>query len=127
MKKTLAIISISTALITALSGCTQPPASGGKFSSIDELKTAYIKAGGSCPSWKQSNVITSALQSGDCDSSSVLSLYGSADAATSSAMITKNGMVKMGMSPHLLVGENWVINSPQVESLQTKMGGLLIK
>ncbi len=106
---------------------TSPREIGGAYNTIDELRDAFVEAGGSCPSWEQTNEVVPALQSGNCSLTTVLSLYGSTDAASSAALSLKNLLLSYELEVHLLLGPNWIINSPEVELIHSEMGGMLVK
>ncbi len=121
-KLTVAVMSL--ALSVSLSGCGN--ANGQAYGDIEELKSAYEAAGGLCPEWNQNNQVIGALQSGDCDSSTVLMFFGSPEDAKDRALDLKNSSKSYGLTPSLLLGENWLINSKYVELVEPKLGGLLI-
>jgi hypothetical protein len=125
MKKKLGIAALTFGLVFSLVGCGQL-GGGGAFDDISQLKQAFEKAGGSCLQWNESNKVTSALQSGDCNSETVLMLFGSSEEALERAEDLRDMSLSFGFEPNLLVGENWLINSNQVESVQPAMGGTLI-
>lgn len=126
MKKKLGIATLTFGLAFSLVGCGQLGGDGGAFDDIGQLKQAFEKAGGSCLQWNESNNVTSALQSGDCNSETVLMLFGSSEEALERAEDLRDMSLSFGFEPNLLVGENWLINSNQVESVQPAMGGTLM-
>lgn len=108
----------------SLSGCqAQGPSS---YSDISELHDAFTRAGGTCSNWNQDNRVSAALQSGECDANTILMLFGSKAEATERALEIKNTLKSFGLVPNLLLGENWLINSDQVDTVSTKLGGILI-
>jgi hypothetical protein len=119
-------------LLLALTGCSsaaQPsptptePAGPATYSSVVELKDAYVAAGGDCDEWAQTNRVTVAAQSGDCDGNTVLSTY-----ASESDRETAVANLKM-LNPDnysLLSGPNWIINSPDVADVSDALGGVLV-
>lgn len=142
--KSLISLVLSAALSLSLFGCVsgtsesipepnetqseteRKPAEPQNYSDISQLKKAFVEAGGLCDYWEQTNKVTSALQSGDCDSMTVLSLFSSNEAANAAALELKNLKVKIGGELTLLVGANWLINAPSVRDIQPTLGGLLI-
>ena len=96
------------------------------FDDISQLKEVFEKAGGSCLEWNQSNNVSSALQSADCNSETVLMLFSSPEAAKERAEELRNSYLGFGLAPNLLLGENWLINSKQASSVHPAMGGTLI-
>lgn len=111
--------------LTMLAGCSGVTASD--YATVDDLKAAFVAAGGACATWNPNGIVKKAVQSGECDSQTVLSIYTSADAATEQANTIKKLMQGTGLSIHLLVGGNWIVNSVDIDKVQSKMGGQVIK
>lgn len=123
----VASATLSVSLFGCSSAISEPEEILAKsYTDISQLKDDFIAAGGVCDIWEQTNKVTAALQSGDCGSKTVLSLFSSKEAAESAALELKNLMINLGTEPSLLLGENWLINSPDVRKVQPKLGGLLI-
>lgn len=119
----------STALLLALTGCTGAPAADptptptelGKVSTIEQVRDAYIDAGGVC-NWEQTDVVTAATASGTCSSSTVIMLF--TDRTERETVVANLRAFKMDdRDLTLLVGENWIINSPEAEDMQSELGG----
>jgi hypothetical protein len=106
---------------------TPVPSKNVEYSSVVELRDAYVEAGGQCPSWNQSDVILAALESGECDDATVLSIY----VDRSEAMDAAEGLAAfdemMGEPAPVLVGPNWLVNSGQdadeLTELKKVLGG----
>lgn len=121
---------VAGAALVALSACSQvapelePEAATypETFRSVEELRDAFVEAGGECPSWEQSNHIPAAAESGTCSDSNVLSIYTSKD-STEAAFDNYKTIAQPGAS--LLVGENWIINDEVVKDLDPALGGVL--
>jgi hypothetical protein len=122
--KTLALVTNVVLIAISLSGCGAQ--STRSYADIDQLLDAFNKAGGNCSDWVQDNRVSAALQSGTCDSNTVLMLFGSKEEATERALEIKNTMKSFDLVPNLLLGENWLINSEQVDSIAPKLSGILI-
>lgn len=113
-----------------LAGCSSPapapspttPPGPVEYGAVSELKDAFITAGGECGTWEQTNQVRLAAQSGTCGPKSVLSTY-STKADLDEMVSTLKAFSPDGYS--LLIGPNWAINSPQVESIYKKLGGTL--
>lgn len=106
---------------------TAPPANGGTYPTVEELKDAFVAAGGSCPSFNEDNAVTLAAQSADCSGSVVLSTFLSS--STIDELIQNNKEIFADIDIDLdpwLVGENWVINAPDVDELREKLGGTIV-
>ncbi|MCC3299780.1 hypothetical protein [Arthrobacter caoxuetaonis] len=106
---------------------TAPPANGGTYATVVELKDAFVEAGGECPAFDQDNAVTLAAESADCSDSAVLSTFLSS--STIDQLIQDNKEVfadiDFEMNPWL-VGENWVINAPGAAELREKLGGTVV-
>lgn len=129
--KKLAALTVAVLLSLSAAGCAatetesptptpSPTATGlGKVSTIDELRDAFIAEGGVC-NWNQTDVVRDATASGDCSDQTVLSIY--ADVADRDLVVDR--LVSFGLDElTLLVGDNWIINSPEAESMQPALGG----
>jgi len=107
-----------------------------RFESLIELRDAYIIAGGSCSEWKQENLVSLALESGNCNDRNVLSIYSSHEVAVEMNRSTKKFTIDLYASlktepppPHILAGDNWDINDSDIgvlNKLKEKFGGELI-
>ncbi len=128
MKK-LGVTAIAAVLV--LAGCSSSPtpqptsdaAYPAKFRTVEELRDAFVRAGGSCPNWQQTNQIPLAAESGTCSSSNVLSIYSST--ADRDELVRGYKSIAMEDSV-IMVGENWVINDKQVRSLDPALGGTIV-
>lgn len=129
MKKLLAL----GAIALMLSGCSAGPksmeASGSAatypstYRSVEELRDAFVRAGGSCDHWEQDNVVKAAAESGRCSESNVLSIYTSKAEVDRAVQLFKS----LGsIDAKLLVGENWIINDPAVGDLPEEFGGTFV-
>lgn len=118
----------TSATATSTPTVTAPPADGGTFSTVAALKAAYVKAGGACPEFSQTNRVTLAAESADCSKDTVLSTYvSSSDISQLIQNVKKlNAEVKSTGGNSWLVGENWVINSPAAAKMQEKLGGKVV-
>lgn len=111
---------------------------GGKnasYSSLADLKLAYLQSGGTCTDWFQSDAVDMAIASGQCaDSSVILALYASREdidanqqaAQELMSVLEDAGLDTADLLAPQLVGPNWVITSSNASLLQTNMGGEVI-
>lgn len=128
MNNKLAFSMVAAVVISiGMTSCSTTPEEGKSYNSIDELRNDFEAAGGDCPSWVQTDQVTNALQSGECDDSTVLSIYGSTQDTTDQVVQLKEMVQGLGMENHLLVGPNWIVNSPDFEELQKQMGGITVR
>lgn len=127
--KYLAIAAIG---LMALTGCEQsvedspedaPEAYPATYSSVEELRDAFVQAGGICPEWEQKNHVKLAAESGTCSDSNVMSVYIS-EAQKDEAVNTLMSITESKTS--LLVGENWIINDKQIDSIDREIGGVFV-
>lgn len=96
-----------------------------KYEHVTELKEAFVKAGGECQDWKETNKVKIAAQSGECGTSTVLSVYLSAEGVERRIEETKASI--FGDSGNdWLVGENWIINTDDLGGLPEKLGGKIV-
>lgn len=117
------VTGIFIALVLAAS-CTE---SGPRtFSSVQDLRNAFVELGGSCPTWIQSNLVEAAEESGDCNSSTVLSTYKDAESAREAAENLADLIRSIDLEPSIAYGGNWVINSNQAPEIGPKLGGTVI-
>lgn len=139
-KREIAVVILTTGVLV-LSGCggsssptavatpTPPPANGGTYATVEELKNAFVEAGGSCPSFTQHNRGTLSAESADCATNSVLSTYISSEDVSQLIQNNKKMNEELGytsQSNSWLVGENWVINAPDATQVRENLGGLVV-
>ena len=117
---------LSLAAVLALCGCASSgPAEGSSYGSIDDLVSAYVAAGGDCSNWEQTNVVTLAAESGACNSSTSLSTFSNQSDRDASVDNIKSLSGLIG-GVVLLVGPNWITNSPDADQFRDELGGTLI-
>ncbi len=116
----------STPAATPSTSAAAPTGNKGSFEKVEELRDAYVAAGGSCPTWVLSNVVETAIESGDCSDSSVLSIYSSTSEASDAAETIRDLNDQAGMDSTLLLGENWIIIAEDVATVEPVLGGILI-
>jgi hypothetical protein len=102
-----------------------PPANGGSYGTITQLRDAAVKAGEPCPSWDEKNNVTLASSSAACSGKVVMAIYASATSKDKQLAVWKEfgSMVEMSV----LVGENWTLNTDNAELLQSELGGTVFK
>lgn len=119
----LLLAGCSTTAPKAVESTPPPPAKPqATYSTVVELRDAFVKAGGDCPDWVANNRVKLAAQSGDCDANTVLSTYLSAD-IRDQVVTTLKGL---SVDTHLLVGENWVINVADPDLFVKVLGGTVV-
>lgn len=117
-----------TASATPTPTVTAPPANGGTYPTVVALKNAFVKAGGACPAFNQTNRVTLAAESAECSTTTVISTYISGSDISELIQVNKklNAEIKSSGGNSWLVGENWVINSPTAAQMQEKLGGKVV-
>lgn len=115
--KSLAVMTVS---VLVLSGCSSGPRT---YSSVDDLRQAFENAGGSCLEWEQTDQVAAALESGTCNSNTVLSIYESPEAAEDSARGLAEMIAGYGLTPSITFGGNWVVNSDDATLVTESLGG----
>jgi len=123
-------------LVLALTGCTGADESSlrtnekpSRFESLEELKGAFVEAGGQCWGWRLAthpDELVDIVGKGDCDSKTVLIVYKDYIDVEQSALGTRRHLESLGLKISFLFGDNWFINSDQVEIVHPKMGGTLM-
>ena len=112
---------------TSTSSAAAPTQGEQTYSTVVQFKDAFVSAGGSCPAWNQTDKVAAAAQSGDCSGSSVLSIYTSPERAQQAAQDLKKSFQDNGITGGtLLVGGNWILNSPDATTVQGQLGGMVV-
>lgn len=140
MRKQVAVFKVtgSTMLcVLVLTGCVQinntvpfqrniePPADGGKYASVVELRDAMVKAGLDCARWDEHDSMMDSASSADCSENIVLATYSSW--ADKEKQMDRYRAIGKSMEITVLVGTNWTINSPLADKVKDKLGGYLFK
>lgn len=111
----------SVATATSGPSTTNGPAHAVEYGTVAALKDAAVAAGYICPSWDQTNQVTDAAESGSCSDQDVFMTFTSQTGRDHVvALLKKSGHAQ------LLVGPNWVINSPAERPLQDTLGGVVV-
>lgn len=85
---------------------------------VEDLRNAFVAAGGSCEQYDRTDVVEAAAESADCDSDTVLMYF--TDVGDRVATVATLG----AFGSDLLAGDNWVINSDLAELESVKAAGL---
>lgn len=92
-----------------------------EYAHVEDLKDALVAEGFPCPEWEQSDVVSFAATSGSCDDTSVLSVFLS-DSAKEEVIQNQKALNDLG--GHLVVGKNWILNTPDAEAWAEKLGAM---
>lgn len=114
---------LATIAILTFAACTPAPPT--KYDDVTALREAFMKAGGTCNDWEQTNRVNGAAQSGTCDISSVLSVYLSREATEKRVADTHASWVG-SLSGDWLVGDNWIIATNDVAGMKERLGGTIV-
>lgn len=112
MRAGLGVLAAS-GLLVMLGGC----GSSG-YSDVLELRDAAMDAGLQCPDWERTSDTT-----GTCSEADVLILSDDIDAEVDHLMEFAKDY---GVPVTLLVGDNWVVNSPDAADLKDDLGGEVV-
>jgi hypothetical protein len=117
-----------------LSGCASPAASTApavatptgssspEGSALDELRAAYVAAGGQCDRITRRHTAVAA-EAGDCDGGALITVYRS-QTQRDSAVRALEGLQDTNPSPHVIaVGPDWIVNGADAEAVAEAMGG----
>lgn len=119
-RKILGIVALTGALL--LTSCSHAPA---EYSTIEDLRDAYVDAGGECPEFETHGPTDYSIEDARCSPSAVIAIYGSHEDVQRETSMVKNSVGKL-LGGKRLIGENWMINGPDLEKIQKKMGGEII-
>jgi hypothetical protein len=118
-------VALSFALV--LTGCGNK---NKEFSSIEELRDAFVSAGGQCWEWKKydpvKDRITTHKGTAECDKNTVLVLFSDGVSSQNEGLDFASQMRSLNFEVNVLVGANWMINSDQAAKVYPQMGGTLI-
>lgn len=129
--KSRSLVAAALALVTttALAGC----AGGGEpiptitgtptsYESVESVRDAFVAAGGECPTWEAIDPGNYDAEAGRCDDSTVIAVYKN---PTELADAVKRA-TELATETHLLVGENWLLNTPNPQDFVDALGGTVV-
>lgn len=132
MTRFAARISAVAASALLLTGCsapggggeTKPTVSGEatSYDSLEELKGAFVAAGGECDEWESVDPGDYDAVAGRCGENTVIAVYNrpeQIDEVVSRAL-------QLATGTHLLVGDNWIINTPDPDRFVDALGGTTV-
>lgn len=121
--------------LTLLMSCSQAPENELEqpgsltFETLEEFKSAFVGAGGQCWGWAIEEIPDGdkgLIGRGVCDDKTALMLFAKDYDVMKDALTVRKSLLSLEMGVSLLVGDNWMLNSDQVQFVQEKMGGTLI-
>ena len=97
-----------------------------RYDTLTQLRDAAVAAGLECPAWETMTRLDGSLR-GDCSSTALVVLFsdqGQRDDAVDA--LREANDFEAAYSYPVLVGENWLVNSPQAPDLQNFMRGEVV-
>lgn len=92
---------------------------------INEVVKAYEDAGGACD-WHPTGETDGFYSSGDCSPTTAISIYATTAERDEAVDRILAAAKATGNDAMLLVGENWILNSPDAEPMRAVLGGELV-
>lgn len=92
------------------------------YDSLEELRDLYVEAGGECPEWELLDPGDYAAEAGRCSDQVVITVY---QDPTQIDEVVQSAL-DLIVETHLLVGENWIINTPDPEEFVDALGGEVV-
>lgn len=93
------------------------------YDSVEELRDKYVEAGGECPNWEELDPGDFDADAGRCNDQIVISVYH--DPSQIEGVV--QSAIDLAIPAHLLVGENWIINTPNPETFVDALGGGVVE
>ena len=127
MNRKITALATSTAALILMAGCSGPTPAPGSYEGVEDLKNAFVDAGGNCPDWDQHDKGQLSLESGSCGKSSALSYFGE----NTEAIDTTRETFDLLEIPYI-VGQSWIIQTSDVDGVEgghrmaDELGGELI-
>ena len=123
----IVLATAAVVMAASLASCStpeakQPPAAGGTFDTIDDLKDAVELAGLSCPELVLHNDAKYSASSGSCGELLSLAVYGS-----DASLETQLDFWKPIGQRAINVGKNWTVVSEDSKLIQRKLGGTVFR
>lgn len=109
MGKKITAVTASAAGLFLLAGCSAP----GEYKGVEEMKDAFVDAGGTCIEWDNHDGTILAEESGSCDGNAALSFFGD------NAEGFKTSQETFGMLDIPYIGgENWIIQTDDFDGVE---------
>ena len=134
--RTPAVVLSVAGLIVMLAGCsagqdtpsaspsvtTSPAAQADSGTTLADLQSMYIEAGGQCDSITTRTTAV-ASEAGDCADGALLTTYTSVSQRDSAILVLK-GLQDTNPAPHVVAaGPDWIVNGPEAGLVASAMGG----
>ena len=125
----LRLAALALAAPLALAGCAGPEApapevtgTASSYGSLEELRDAFIAAGGECPAWERIDSGDFDADGGRCDDSTVITVFRDREQLAEVVERAK----ALATATHLLVGTDWLINTPEPHRYVDALGGTVV-
>lgn len=122
-------IALAASVGALLAGCSgggesAPSVTGAatEFSTVEELRDAYVAAGGTCEAWEEIDPGDYDATAGRCSDSVVMAVYANPDELAAAVDRSQN----LAVQTHLLVGENWLLNVDNPQDFVEALGGTTV-
>lgn len=119
----------ATAGVALLAGCSSGgeavPAANGEateFATVEDLRDAYVAAGGTCDAWEEVDPGDYDATAGRCSDSVVMAVYANRDELAAAVERSQN----LAVQTHLLIGENWMLNVENPQDFVDALGGTTV-
>ncbi|KAB1644046.1 hypothetical protein [Gulosibacter chungangensis] len=121
---TLGVASIALVGCSGGDSSSEPTITGEAttYDSLEELRDLYVEAGGECPEWEELDPGDWDAVAGRCSDSVVITVFND----TSQIDEVVQSSLDLIVETHLLVGENWIINTANPENYVDALGGAVI-
>ena len=123
------IVPAALTAVLLLAGCSSADSEPAEYDTVEDLRAAFVGAGGTCDSWEAGTAVGAWAQYGNCGElgdpdEAVLSIYTSDDDLQSSVDGVKDsGAENM---TQMLVGPNWIIQAADVAKVRETLGGTVV-
>lgn len=125
----LAASAVVLGAASVLVGCSGPgepipeiTGTASSYSDVTELRDAFVAAGGECPEWEPIDTGDYDADAGRCDERTVIAVYRVPSQLAEAVERAK----ALATSTHLLVGTDWIINTPEPHRFVDALGGTVI-
>jgi hypothetical protein len=119
----LAVFLLAGCAATEPMSAQEKPEQVATYATVVDLRDAFVEAGGDCPEWEPTNRVALAAESGECSGNTVLSTYAS-ESSRDQVVSDLKSIALDGVN--LLVGENWIINTPTPSDYVDTLGGTVV-
>ncbi|MGO1544853.1 MAG: hypothetical protein ACTHXA_11025 [Gulosibacter sp.] len=92
------------------------------YDSLEGLRDLYVEAGGDCPEWEEIDPGEYDAQAGRCSDQVVIAIYN--DTTQIDEVVDR--ALDLMMPTHMIVGENWIINTPDPDQYVAALGGMVV-